>query len=138
MAKKALLTVTLAASALSAIAQTTYLPLNTVDYDILDRLETRSGTLSNDLFLSSKPVMRRGAVKFLENLRLNAREYDLSAIDRYNMTRTISISGEWAEGGDGALNSKTPWFKTFYKKQPDFIHVNTDNFFMVVNPVISL
>src|SRR5690606_32754494 len=120
----------------SAFAQTTYLQLNQEDYHVLDRLETRSGELSNDLFLSVKPVPRSGAVKFLMDQRRDARYNGLSGIDRYNIMHAVSVSGEWAPDGDGAIDSKHPWFHTFYKKQPDFIHVNTDKFFLVANPVI--
>lgn len=130
----------LAAAALltvSATAQTTYLQLGQEDYHLLDRLETRSGELSNDLFLGMKPVSRKGAVSFLEEQKENARVIGLSSIDRYNIGRAISVSGEWAADGDGAIDSKTPIFNAFYKKQPDLLHVNTDNFFLSVNPVIS-
>lgn len=118
-------------------AQTTYLQLGTEDYHLLDRLETRSGELSNDFFTSIKPTPRSGAVNFMIEQRRKAREYSLSAIDRYNVEHAISVSGEWAPDEDGAIDSKIPWFKTFYKKQPDFVHVKTKNFFLAFNPVIS-
>src|SRR5690606_29314729 len=70
--------------------------------------------------------------------RRDARYNGLSGIDRYNIMHAVSVSGEWAPDGDGAIDSKHPWFHTFYKKQPDFIHVNTDKFFLVANPVITL
>jgi len=121
----------------AAIGQTTYLQLNTEDYHLLDRLETRSGELTNSFFTSIKPIPRSGAVEFLWEKRKNARELNLSEIDRYNIDHAISVSGEWTPNEDGAIDSRTPWFKTFYKKQPDFLHVKTKDFFLVVNPVIS-
>lgn len=137
MSKKLLFFLTLSLSATVAGAQTTYIPLNSVEYQILDRLETRSGSLSGELFLTAKPVMRKSAVSFLSEVSKNSSATSLSKIDRYNISRSISKSGEWAEERNGAINSKLPWFKTFYKKQPDFLHVNEDNFFLVVNPVMS-
>lgn len=138
MFKKALL---LACSCLIlfnvAEAQTTYLQLGHVDYELLDRLETRSGKLSDDLFLTAKPVSRKAAVKFLMDTRLDARYIGLSEIDRYNMAHMISVSGEWAEESAGAMPSKHPIFGTFYKTQPDLFYVNNQNFFLSVNPVIS-
>src|SRR5690606_1107091 len=118
-------------------AQTSYLPLNTEEYHLLDRLEAKSGELTNDFFTSIKPVPRNGAVKFLLEKRRQARELGLSQTDRYNIDHAISVSGEWTPDEDGAIDSRTPWFNTFYKKQPDFLHVKTNNFFLVVNPVIS-
>lgn len=122
---------------LSTQAQSTYLQLGHVDYDLLDRLETRSGKLSDQLFLSTKPTSRKAAVEFLLDTRQGARYIGLSSIDRYNIQHMVSVSGEWAEEGDGAIDSKRPWFSTFYKKQPDLLNVNTGDFFLAVNPVIS-
>lgn len=118
-------------------AQTTYLQLGHVDYETLDRLETRSGKLSDDLFLATKPVSRKSLVKFLMDTREDARYIGLSAIDRYNIAHITSVSGEWVEESAGAFASKRPIFNTFYKTQPDFIYVNNDKLFLSVNPVIS-
>lgn len=137
MYKKAASFLLAAFTATTAIAQTTYLQLNQEDYQLLDRLETRSGELSSDLFLTMKPVARKGEVKFLMEQRKNAGLTGLSAIDRYNIAHAISVSGEWAPESDGAIDSKHLWFNTFYKKQPDFIHVNTDDFFLVANPILT-
>jgi len=137
MHKKALLGILLAFTVFNARAQSTYLPLNTDDNLLLDRLETRSGKLSQDLFMGSKPVYRKGAVHFIEHQKLDTNYDHLSRIDHYNMDQLLSENGEWALQGDGAFNSKHPWFRTFYKKQYDFVHVNTKDFFLVVNPVIS-
>jgi len=135
--KKTVLLVLLMYGVSPAGAQTTYLQLGQEDYQVLDRLETRAGRLSNDLFLSVKPVSRKSAVKFLLETGDSADAIGLTAIDRYNIDHAVSVSGEWAPDEDGAIDSRRPWFKTFYKKQPDFVHVKTDNFFLVVNPVIS-
>lgn len=124
-------------SATATFAQVTYLPLNTDDNLLLDRLETRSGRLSDTICLSAKPESRERAVEFLIQQRENARFTDLTRIDRYNIAQKISESGEWAPGGNGAIDSKHPWFHTFYTKQYDFLNVHTKNFFLVVNPIIS-
>ena len=138
MHKKAALAFLLAAHSLYATAQTTYIPLGDEEYNLLDRLETRSGRLTNDFFTTIKPVSRKGEVHFLEQQEARADSIGLTSLDRYNMRRAISISGEWAADGDGAIDSKLPWFKkTFYRKQPDFVNVNEKDFYLVVNPVIS-
>jgi hypothetical protein len=137
MSKKLLFLLTLTLSATAAQAQTTYIPLNYVEYNILDRLETRSGRLSDELFLTAKPVMRKSAVNFLSEVSKISGPKSLSKIDRFNISRSISKSGEWAEERNGAIDTRISWFNTFYKKQPDFLHVNEDNFFLVVNPVLS-
>ena len=65
MAKKALASLLLSFSVYTAAGQTTYLQLNSEDYHLLDRLETRSGELTNSFFTSIKPIPRNGAVEFL-------------------------------------------------------------------------
>lgn len=137
MLKKATLAFVLAAISGSITAQTTYLQFNPEDYHLLDRIETRSGELTNNFFTSIKPIPRNGAVEFLWEKRKKARELNLSEIDRYNIDHAISVSGEWAPDEDGAIDSRRPLLKTFYTKQPDFLHVKTKDFFLVVNPVIS-
>ena len=124
-----------AAFCLPARAQTTYLQLGQEDYQLLDRLETRSGAFSNDLFSTFKPIPRKGAVRFLEQTQQQSQ--GLSRIDQERVARAISVSGEWASGGAGAIDSRTPWFNTFYKKQPDFFSIQNPDFFLSVNPVLT-
>lgn len=137
MSKKALLLACTVLLAIASSAQTTYLQLGHVDYETLDRLETRSGKLSDDLFLATKPVSRKSLVKFLLETRQDARYIGLSEIDRFNIAHITSVSGEWAEESAGAFASKRPIFNTFYKTQPDFLYVNNDKLFLSLNPVIS-
>lgn len=119
-------------------AQTTYLPLHSEDYHNLDKLETRSGRLSDSLFLSTKPAMRSRMVYFLQQQRSDNNNYNsLSNIDKYNIDQMISENGEWTADENGAIDSKHPFLNNIYKKQYDFVHIKTDNFFLVANPVIS-
>jgi hypothetical protein len=142
MLKKAFLLCLLVWGWNGGFAQTTFVPLGSEDYHLMDRLETRSGRLCDSICLSDKPETRRSAVSFLEYIRANKDSASiLSDIDRYNMDQMISENGEWTPKGDGAIDSKHPWFNTFYRKQYDFIHVRTEDFmldkdfFLVVNPV---
>lgn len=133
--KRAFLGILLTLAGQYALAQTTYLQLGSEDYHLLDRLETRSGRLSKDLYLSSKSVQRKGLVKFLLEQREDSAG-NLSGIDRYNIDHAISVSSEWATEED-AIDSKLPWFNRFYKKQPDLVRVNNENFFFSANPVLT-
>lgn len=138
MFKKALLFSFFSVFAIISHAQTTYLQLGHVDYQLLDRLETRTGKLSDDLFLTVKPTSRKSAVKFLTETRRQARYLGLSEIDRFNIAHMISVSGEWAEESAGAFDSKRPIFNAFYKKQPDLFYINNKDLFLSVNPVVSV
>ena len=121
-----------------AAAQETFLQSGTDEYHLLQRLETRSGALSDELFLNTQPVSRKDAVLFLREEQSNTNTAALSNIDYYNINRALSISGEWMPpNGDGAIDSKHSLFQTIYRKQPDFININRDGFFLAANPVLS-
>lgn len=147
MHKKAHLLLIALFSITTGYAQTTFLPLNTENYHLLDRLETRSGKLCDSLSLWDRPEARRNAVNFLENVKAKnsstATKPWLSNVDRYNIDQMISESGEWAPKDDETINSRRAWLKFFYQKQYNLIHVKTNdflldkNFFLVVNPIIS-
>lgn len=147
MLKKAYLLAIALFSISDTFAQTTFLPLGTENYHVLDRLETRSGKLCDSLSLWDRPEARRNAVNFLESIKDRNNKKDvkpwLSNVDRYNVTQMISESGEWAPKNEETIDSRKAWLKFFYKKQYDFIHIKThdffldNNFFLVVNPVIN-
>lgn len=152
MLKKAYLIAAACCAVSVAHAQTTFLPLGTDAYHMLDRYETMSGRLCDSICLWDRPESRRNAINFLESIKAPAVDNKpgtdattpappsikgLSNIDRYNMEQLISESGEWAPDENGAIDSKHSWFNTFYRKQYDFVYVKTKNFFLVVNPVLS-
>ena len=135
--KSALYLLVLLAIATVTNAQVTYLPLGQEEYHLLDRIETRSGYLSDSTFLTAKPISRKAEVDFLQKQRQDARITELTNVDLYNMYHALSASGEWAAGGDGAINSKHPVFNAFYRKQPDLVFVNEKGFFLSINPVLG-
>ena len=144
MLKKAYLLSALLFSGFLSVAQTTFLSIGSQDNHVLDRLQTRSGRLSDTLCAGDKPESRRNAVWFLQSLKpkevaggMPAANPAMSKIDLYNAEQMISESGEWAPDENGAVDSKRSWFHTFYTKQYDFAHVKTKDFFVVVNPVLS-
>ncbi len=160
MLKKGCLLFFIIFSAHRGFAQTTFLMLGSEDYNLLDRLETRSGRLCDSLALWDRPESRRNAVNFLEYIKskntnntplpglpendlAEKTALPLSKIDRYNLEQMISENGEWGAKDEETIDSKHPWFNFFYKKQYNLIHVKTEdfmldkNFFLVVNPVIS-
>lgn len=118
-------------------AQNTYLPFGSEEYHLLNRLEALSGSLSNDLFLNVQPVSRLDAVHFLREEKSDFYNAGWSNTDQYNINRALSISGEWlGQNSDGAADSRHP-VGIFYRKQPDLVHVNKNDFFLVINPVLG-
>ncbi len=121
-------------------AQSTYLPLNHPDYQLLDRVEILSGRINDQLHLGLKPVSRKDMVRFLEQIdsTSDAGALRLSKIDEYNLRNAISESGEWASDEEEVIKSKHPILKTFYKTPTDLLRINTPEFFAVLNPILSL
>lgn len=121
-------------------AQTAYLPLHSPEEHLLERIEVKSGSLS-PYFFEFRPISRKDAIDYIDGQRVNILHGDLSLTrqDQYQIQRAKSISSEWSETADGldaAIPSRHPILRYFYQVQPDMIHVHTDNFFLVVNPVV--
>src|ERR1700677_4006035 len=97
MLKKGFLLSALVFSFHISFAQSTFIPLGSEDYQLLDRLETRSGRLCDSISGGDKPESRKNAVYFLETVKADSlRKNTLSSIDRYNLEQMISENGEWA------------------------------------------
>ena len=117
-----------------SVAQTTYLPAGSPEYDYVDRWETQSGRLSNDVFTTLKSYSRKEVVAFIQE-QLASDSGQIGTIDKYQMRRSLGVSSEWS--GE-ELKSQKPVFKHFYQTQSDLYRVNTPDFFLSVNPVLGL
>jgi hypothetical protein len=121
-----------------ASAQNTYIPLGSDEYQLLERLETKSGRFSDSLFLSIRPLSRKDAVQFLTGQKAAHYNASHSNADNAGINRAISLSGEYLEpNGDGAEDSDHPLLGTFYTKKTDLIHLSNRHLFLSVNPVLS-
>lgn len=141
--KKFLSVIALGAYCSAAQAQTTYLNPGSPEYHLADRMETKTGILSKEFNTAMQPLSRKDLVSYLSDLGREARVGRLStnAVDEFNISRAISISGEWhenASGESGFVLSKKPILKYFYQTQTDLVNVETDDFFLSVNPVLYL
>ncbi|HET8573949.1 MAG TPA: hypothetical protein VFL76_08765 [Edaphocola sp.] len=124
-------------STFMAKGQNTYRSASDEVNHLLDRMETKSGEFSNDLFLSNKGVSRKDVYDFLVRFRGSGYYANETTVDDYNIFKALSENGEWAmPNGDGAEISKYA-LGPFYQRQPDFIHLNKHNFFWVLNPVLG-
>ena len=148
MHKKAYLFVAFTLASFHGLAQTTYLPLGSDDYLLLDRMETRSGRLCDSLRLSDKAESRKNAVSFLEMATATGTDGDdsgnaqpahkYSKIDLYNMRQMIGENGEWAHDENGFIKSKHPFLRKIYKDQYNMAYVKTKDFFLAINPVLNM
>lgn len=130
----------------NSYAQDTYLPLHSEDEHTLDRIETINGKLSNNFISSFKAISRREAVDYLSKIKNDNKFGNAGGLlsiynnlDRYNIQRALSLSGEWtedAEGIDGAERSKRPILKYFYTTKANLFHEHNDQLFIVANPIV--
>lgn len=116
-------------------AQSTYLPLSSLSYHTLDRIEIKSGTLNNHyVFSNQKPYTRFYSVLQAESAD-DANEARFKQQDRVNQYYIYKENNEWNEFG--LVESKKPILKHFYKYQPDFFYLKQySDFLLKINPLL--
>jgi hypothetical protein len=124
----------------TAFSQSSYIPLGTKDYKLLDRLEIKTGN-QNLNFSTVKPYNRRlvtKEVELIDSLQLvgDSLNANLTSVDKYNIERYLMNNSEWSKPRE-SYNSKKPVLKHFYKTKGNFYEVNNEDFFLAVNPVIQ-
>lgn len=133
--------------------QTTYLQQGAKEYQLLDRIEIKQQHNNELNFSSLKPYGRKAIVKEIEHLDSTRIGYadsatgldqhqlwadlKLSSVDEYNIQSLLMNNSEWVTGSTESFLSKKPILKTFYKTKANLIEVNTEDFFLAVNPVLQ-
>lgn len=114
-------------------SQSTLLPQGYKHQWLMDRLEIRfrDSALS---FQNMKPFDRRGWVDAIESI--DPAE-TMSKVDEYNIQNALMNNLEWVTGEKDNFYSKRPVLKTFYKVKSDLGLVDTENFFLSINPVFN-
>jgi len=142
---------------LISLGQTTYIPLGSEEYILLDRMEIKLGKDTILNFSKTKPFSREYIVPVVKKFYNTASfsygvgeippandslQYDLdskasrfSRVDIYNMRRAIINNIEWA-GTDSFFRSKKPWGKTFYQTPGTLFEVHVKDFDLAINPVL--
>jgi hypothetical protein len=117
----------------TVLSQTTYLPLDARENDLLERLEIKTGTDSVLNFSKTKPFSR---AQFIPALQRVAAGMHLSKADAYNVYLAQARNIEYATSRDSIVSRKR-FLKTFYKTPANFYEVNEKYFQLVVNPVFQ-
>ncbi|WP_132052965.1 hypothetical protein [Pseudocnuella soli] len=117
----------------AAGAQTTYLPLHAKENVLLERLEIKAGTDSVLNFSKTRPLSRKAVVPQIEGIE------DLlqSESDRYNWYSAMAGNLEWISGDPSGYESKKPIWKHFYKTPANLYEVNTEDFYLALNPIVQ-
>ncbi len=138
----------LLASPFFSVAQSTYMQQQSKHLHFIDRLELKTGHVSDLNFTSAKPYDRRYAVQWLgakadSMLAHKPLFYNqdtalrLSKTDLYNLHSLYLNNQEWVKGDRSIFQSKKPFLKNFYKTPASFIEKYGDDFFIAINPMIS-
>ena len=103
-------------------------------------MEIKQGKNTDLNFSTIKPYSRRAIVaeaEYSDSINhLNG--FDLTPVDEYNLHSLLMNNSEWVTGSKESFLSKKPVLKSFYVTQPNLLEVNTKDFFLAVNPVLSL
>ena len=118
----------------AAKTQTTYLPQGAKENILIERLEIKAGTDSILNFSKIKPYSRKQIIPHLGRIDSVV---SLSKVDEYNRYTAMLSNLEWATGDRTDYASKKPWGKSFYQTPANLFEVNTEDFTLIVNPVIQ-
>lgn len=114
-------------------AQTTYLHQGSKENILIERLEIKLRDDSVLNFTKTKPYSRKYIIPRIG--RIDSTQ--LSAVDKYNLYSAMVSNIEWATGNRTDYMSKKPWGKNFYQTPANLYEVNTQDFFLAVNPVFQ-
>ena len=101
---------------------------NLFNYHLVDRYEITQGKFSPDLFTTVKPFSSQSAANFSQNLSLK------SATDSFNRDY---LQCDNLLFSNKSLCSRKPLLKHFYEAESALFKVKTDDFKLVVNPVLA-
>ena len=134
-------------------AQSTFLTPGSKDIHFVDRMEIKQQKNTHLNFSSVRPFNRKYIVEqteFIDSARLgyvdtltgldNYVDWNsqaLTPVDEYNLNSFLMNNSEWVTGSKKEFLSKRPVLKTFYKTKPNFLEVDTKNFFLALNPVFQ-
>lgn len=100
-------------------------------YQLIERLEVKSGKLSNEFHTNVKPFENTSIARFLEALN----DSNYSKVDIWSMN--YLKSDNWAYLSDSIVGNEKPFLKHLFKKQADFYHVKEKSYDIHVSPIFN-
>lgn len=115
-----------------ASGQSSYIPLGSMSYPLLDRFEIKSGRLADpEEFNTSTRSYRRDAIaRYIDSFPM---QIPLSKQDYFNLSYLQNDNFEWSRSEN--TRSAKPVLKTFYRHRAAGISKLNKDFNLVVNPV---
>ncbi len=127
---------------ISVNAQGTLLSQQSKHIHFLDRLEIKSGALSDNVFSSGKPYEGKSVMDYTAHLFDSLAQSDttiqLSRVDRYNLQSLYMNNQEWWKGNRAGFASKKPVLKKFYRSPAHFFEKYGEDYFVTVDPLIQI
>lgn len=117
-------------------SQSSFVPLNHSSEYYLDRIEVKSGRLSNDFHSTIKPFSRQAVSKYISSLT-SEEYYNLSFTDRRNIDFIKADNWEFFRPDSSSQNTK-PLLKYIYRQKSDFVHYENDDFDVHASPILYL
>jgi hypothetical protein len=117
-----------------SFGQSTYQPLGSNSYHIIDRLEIKSGNLSSQLHTSAKPYRRSDIAQTVDSFDIS--NASLSKRDYFNLGYIQADNPDFTRSQSSV--SKKPLLKYFYKHKNAIYSVKENDFELYINPVIEL
>jgi hypothetical protein len=133
MSKRLLLTV-LFLGLIRVNAQTTFIPLNHDAEHYLNRLEAKTGRLSNEFHSGIKPWSRQAVAAYIQSIS-SEEYYRLNAVDRKNID--FIRNDNWEYFSDDSSASR-PLLKYIFRKKNDFLHYSDEDFDIHASPILNL
>ncbi|MGB3074265.1 MAG: hypothetical protein WBB36_03035, partial [Chitinophagales bacterium] len=94
----------------SVFSQSTFIPLNDASYHFLQRLEIKSGNISDQLHFSALPLQRENAIQFLDTFQ--KKTTNTSSVDLKSIEYLLTDNDEWS--AYAGANSRKPFMKYIY------------------------
>lgn len=135
MLKRFLVFVLLAVAA-PAFPQSSFIPLNHNSEYFLDRIEVKTGRLSNEFHSTVKPYNREAVAKYLKGIK-SGDYYKLPYTDRQNIEFIKTDNWEFFKD-DSTLRPKKALLKYFFRTKSDFLHVEHEDFDIHASPILHL
>ncbi len=123
------------------VGQSTYVPLNSDYYHLIDRYEIKSGKFAEGVFANFKPYTRKSvailAEKILYNDSLNLFD-NYSDKDVFNLQNLMADNWEWtrSEHAEFSLSKKPLWGTLFKRKADTYSFQNAEHDFHV-SPIFN-
>ncbi len=116
-------------------AQSSNIPFGHESNEIINRLEIKSGSLSDEFHAVHKPYDRKGVVSFLSKLDTLS-DTELTDVDIDLLDYIYRDNMEWSDRGKSY--TKRGLFKTFYRHPAHFLHADVPSFQIMLNPIVGV